>query len=78
MILCIEFWKGDILLSGKAISLHELENQIRYIQSIYDRSEDNIVALLCRIYHWQIISVTSDVTPEVIYDRDTGLIPPVH
>ena len=78
MILCIESWKGDIFLSGKPICPGELKQQIRNTEVLYDRIEDNFVALLCRMYHWQVIQNADGIIPDVTYDRDTNLLLPLY
>ena len=76
MILCIESWKGDTYLTGKKRSLAELKNQIREVERLYDRGEDNLIPMLCRMYGWEIVSVSQDTVPDYTYDADTGLILP--
>ena len=78
MILCIEYWKGDVFLSGKPICPGELKQQIRNTEVLYDRIEDNFVALLCRMYHWQVIQNADGSIPDVTYDRDTNLLLPLY
>ena len=78
MILCIEYWKGDVFLSGKPICPSELKQQIHNTEVLYDRIEDNFVALLCRMYHWQVIQNAEGSIPDVTYDRDTNLLLPLH
>ena len=74
MILCIESWKGDVFLSGKRICPGELKQQVRNIEVLYDRIEDNFVTLLCRMYQWDIIPYVPDIIPDFTYDRDTERI----
>lgn len=74
MIICIESWKGDVYLSGKRIPIAELRTQIRAAEELYDRSEDNFVPLLCRMYTWETAVPTGNLVPDITYDRDTGLI----
>lgn len=69
MIIEIEFYKGDTLLSGEQVSYEEFLRQIREIESIYDRMQDNFTALLCRRYHWTVTNTTKK--PTYVYDRDT-------
>ena len=69
MIVEIEFYKGDVLLSGKSILYNEFLRQINEIESDYDKLQDNFIALLCRRYGWAITE--SDLTPTYVYDRDT-------
>ena len=76
MIVCIESWKGDRYLSGKSRAISELRNQIRETEHLYDREADNLVPLLCRVYGWEIVTVSADTVPDYIYDADTGLIFP--
>ena len=74
MILCMESWKGDTYLTGEKRSLAELRNQIRDVERLYDRNEENFVPLMCRMYNWEVIFVGSDIVPDYTYDADTGLI----
>lgn len=72
MILNIEYYKGDTLLSGKQASAAELRQQLAVIEKIYDKAEDNFVELLCRKYGWTILD--TDEPPDCIYDRDTRIL----
>ena len=74
MILCIESWKGDTYLTGKKISFRDLKGQIREVERLYDRETDNFIPFLCRMYGWEVISVTSGTVSDYTYDADTGLI----
>ena len=74
MILCIESWKGDTLLSGKGCSIRELKIQMRAAEALRDPEEDNFIPLLCRMYGWEIEPYSETVIPDLTYDRDTGLI----
>ena len=38
------------------------------IEKLYDREEDNFIALLCRVYRWIVFK--EEVDPEYVYDRD--------
>lgn len=69
MIVEIEYYKGDILLSGRQITYAEFLRQITEIEAVYDRIQDNFTALLCRRYDWTITE-TSEI-PAYVYDRDT-------
>jgi len=74
MIIMIEYWKGDTVLYGKNVSVHELRAQLRTIERLFDRKTDNFVHLLCRMYSWEMLLPDSTCTYDYIYDRDTGLI----
>ena len=74
MIICIESCKRDTYLTGKKRSLAQLKNQIREAEGLYDRAEDNFVPLLCRMYGWEVVSVSPDTVPDYTYDADTGLM----
>ena len=74
MIICIESWKGDTLLSGKAIPVRELKHQMRTVESLCDPVEDNFTALLCRMYGWETMPYSDAIVPDYTYDRDTGRI----
>lgn len=68
MIVEIEYYKGDILLYGSHICVKDFVRQIKTIESIYDRQEDNFIELLCRNYGWLVC--TNNLKPEYVYDRD--------
>lgn len=68
MIVELEYYQGDTLLSGKQISYAEFLKQLRKIESDYDREQDNFIALLCRRYGWTIIETLEN--PVYVYDRD--------
>ena len=74
MIICIECWKGDTFLTGKKTPVAVLRNQLKQIETIHDKVEDNFVPLLCRMYGWDPVAVDRDMIPDFTYDRDTGLI----
>lgn len=71
MIIEIECYQGDTLLRGKKISFPVFRAQIAKTEQDYDRDEDNFIALLCRRYHYEVIS-TDTAAPSFVYDRDTG------
>ena len=75
MIICIESWKGDVLLSGKTRLRSVLIQELARVESLYDRETDNFVPLLCRMYGWT--AVEGGETPDMTYDRDTGLMLPL-
>lgn len=68
MIIEIEFYQGDTLLSGKQIPYVEFVRQLKDIEADYDSAQDNFVALLCRRYGWTIVETSEP--PVYIYDRD--------
>lgn len=68
MVIEIEYYKGDVLLYGQKISYEELNQQFEIVDNLYDKKEDNFVALLCRMYHWTILK--DNIQPQIIYDRD--------
>lgn len=74
MIICIESWKGDTLLSGKRIPVQVLKAQMRAAEALRDPEEDHFIALLCRIYGWEVVEYPEDIIPDYIFDRDTGLL----
>ncbi|MDE7251564.1 MAG: hypothetical protein K2O32_01270 [Acetatifactor sp.] len=76
MVVEIEYYKGNVLLYGPKISFEEFELQIKNIESLYDRQEDNFVPLLCRMYHWNIIE--DEMQAQYIYDRDVEKCFQVH
>jgi len=69
MLVEIEYYKGDLILSGKKVSLTELKEQINTIEKLYDKQEDNFTVLLCRMYGYDIVS--EQLLPDYVYDRDT-------
>lgn len=68
MVVEIEYYKGDTLLYGANVSFAEFVKQIDTIEKLYDSVEDNFAALLCRVYHWNI--VRGEMQPQYVYDRD--------
>jgi hypothetical protein len=68
MVIGIEHYKGDTLLYGPQISFSEFKNQIHHIEKLYDREEDNFVALLCRLHDWNVMK--EETEPQYTYDRD--------
>ena len=75
MLIEIEFYKGDTVLYGPSIPYRKFKEQIDFIESLYDRENDNFVPLLCRIYGWEIVDeIFSDEKITYTYDRDTEMI----
>lgn len=68
MVIEIEYYEYDTLLYGTKISFSEFKNQVNNIEKLYDRTEDNFVALLCRMYNWKVIK--DEAKPKYVYDRD--------
>ena len=68
MIIEIEYYKGDTLLYGSKVSFQEFKNQMKTVENLYDKEEDNFVALLCRMYRWTVIE--DELEPQFVYDRD--------
>lgn len=69
MILEIEYYKGDTLLSGKQTSsVSVLRKQLSETEKLCDQAEDNFTELLCRLYGWTVIQTS--IQPDYIYDRD--------
>lgn len=76
MIIEIEYYKSNTFLYGSKISFGEFKRQIKTVETLYDKEEDNFVALLCRMYHWTITK--EQVNPQFIYDRDIEKTIEVH
>ncbi|MDE6425409.1 MAG: hypothetical protein K2K89_04635 [Ruminococcus sp.] len=70
MILEIEHYKKDTLLSGKSVSFFELKKHLETTENIHDYETDNFIEILCRNYGYIIIE--TDIMPDYIYDRDAG------
>lgn len=71
MTIEIEYFKRDILLYGKRVSMSDLKRQMEEIENAYDRVEDNFTALLCRRFGWECLKATEEKeVPEFTYDRD--------
>lgn len=70
MILEIEYYKKDTMLSGKSVSLAGLKKQIEASENIHDPETDNFIETLCRNYGYIVIE--NDITPDYVYDRDIG------
>lgn len=68
MVVEIEDYRGDTVLYGPEISFREFKKQIKIIEDLYDKKEENFVALLCRIYNWTVFE--DELEPQYIYDRD--------
>lgn len=68
MILEIEYYKKDTLLSGRTVSFSELKKQLETTENIHDTETDNFIEMLCRNYGYIIIE--ADIMPDYVYDRD--------
>ena len=75
MILCIEHYLGNTLLSGSPRPRRTLLEELTRVESLYDRNTDNFVPLLCRLYGWEPARICAE--PDYTYDRDTGLLLPL-
>lgn len=71
MIVEIEYYKGDVLLTGKPRGAAELKRQFAEAEMLFDRENDNFTELLCRQFGWAVIQ--TDEPPDYVYDRDTGI-----
>ena len=76
MIVEIESYQGDTLLYGRKISFAELKKQFETVESLYDKTEDNFVALFCRMYHWTVAE--NEEKADYLYDRDTKKCMKIH
>ena len=70
MIVEIESYKGNLLFYGKKIRKCELRAQIKEIEMVCDKNEDNFIELFCRRFGW--ILFETDDRPDIVYDRDSG------
>lgn len=68
MVIEIEYYEYDTLLYGSKVSFSEFKNQMNTIENLYDRTEDNFVELLCRMYNWKVVK--DGTKPQYVYDRD--------
>lgn len=71
MIVEIEYYKGDVLLTGKPCGAGELKRQFAEAERLFDRENDNFTELLCRRFGWAVIQ--TDEPPDYVYDHDTGI-----
>lgn len=76
MVIEIEYYKGDTLLYGPKVSFEAFRSQVKTIERLYDKQEDNFVALLCRMYDWEVFR--DEVQPQYVYDRDVQKCVKVH
>lgn len=73
MIIEIEYFIGDTLLCGTALTRSELAAKLAAAERVYDRTEDNFAELFCRANGFEIITeAATDALPDWVYDRDTG------
>ena len=68
MVIEIEYYKGDTFLYGSKVSFQAFRSQMQTIENLYDKQEDNFLALLCRMYNWEVIR--HGLEPQYVYDRD--------
>ncbi|MCM1506229.1 MAG: hypothetical protein NC177_03710 [Ruminococcus flavefaciens] len=68
MLLEIEYYKKDTILSGKTVSFAALKKQLETVENIHDSETDNFIEIMCRIYGY--IFIENNVTPDYVYDRD--------
>lgn len=71
MIIEIEYYKGDVRLSGTKCPRLELAAKFAGVERIFDKAEDNFAELFCRIYGFEEVPAGTAL-PDWVYDRDTG------
>lgn len=72
MLIEIEYYKGDVILTGKSRGAAVLKRQLAETEQLYARETDNFTELLCGRFGWTRIQ--TDVPPDYVYDRDTGML----
>ena len=69
MILEIEYYNGDKRFIGKIKDIFELKSQLKEIEVLYNKDNDNFNTLFCRIFSWR--ETDTEELPDYVYDRDT-------
>lgn len=52
MLIEIEYYKGDVILTGKTRSAAALKRQPAETEKLYDGATDNFTELLCGRFGW--------------------------
>lgn len=71
MILEIEYYKGDVMLTGKRLGEPELREVLNEAERLCGGAGD-LAEILCRDFGFEPIG--ADAFPDWRYDRDTGLL----
>ncbi len=72
MIVEIEHYRGDVMLTGKSRSESSLKRQFAEIEGLRGGESDNFTEPLCRRFGWAGIQM--DEPPDYVYDRDVGIL----
>ncbi|MCR5836641.1 MAG: hypothetical protein K6G88_09040 [Lachnospiraceae bacterium] len=68
MIIEIEYYKGDVKISGARVSLKELERALNVANNTYSVEKDDFEVVLCKLLNWKIVQTDEKV--DYVYDRD--------
>lgn len=69
IILEIEHYRYDTRLIGKINDISQLKRQLKKIETLYDKGNDNFNELFCRMFCWSVTDTKEP--PDYVYDRDT-------
>lgn len=69
MILEIEHYNHNTRFIGKIKDILQLKRQLKEIEILHDKDNDNFNALFCRTFSWSVTD--TEELPDYVYDRDT-------
>jgi len=72
MLILIESYFGDRLISGRKCSLKELYERFRNVTEM--SHDEDFTALFCRVYNFEELPLCDDFEIDMIIDLDTHLV----
>jgi len=72
MIVYIESFWGDRLISGKKCSENELREKFKKVITIAEK--DNFTELFCRMFKFEEFPMADDIDFDFVIDLDTHLV----
>lgn len=74
MIIFIESYFGDTLLTGPKTDVYTLRKQAR---ALWDEVHYiDFVKTFCARYHYEVLEYDNDIAPDVVIDLDIGRVTP--
>ncbi|MGL5434557.1 MAG: hypothetical protein ACRDBO_04050 [Lachnospiraceae bacterium] len=72
MLIRIEYYFGDMLLSGKVRSAGQLKYRMQ--QTLADTPIEDFIPVFCSRYHYEILPHDKDVKVDYTIDLDTLIV----
>ena len=72
MLVWIESFLGDRLISGKTCSEKELRQRMKEVLEI--KEDEDFTAVFCRIHQFDEYPLSADIQVDFVIDLDTSLV----